>query len=146
MAIFGQICLWLICGMVMSIIAWILKAPMSFDSMKFLLPICITLLSFNFAACSACSNALLKFKELHPDKDITSIIQEMKESIIAMVIGVFVILFSLFTLNYLMGIESSVKTGLIIGVNGFIFSVFIMYVWLIYDIAMAFFELIGNNK
>jgi len=141
---FRRICLWIIVGVFLSRFAWLLKVPMSFDDMKFLFPIYATLFSFNFAACSACSNALLKFRELHPDKDISSVVKEMKESMIAMVIGLIVSLLSLFFLNYLDETQTSVWPKII--VNGLIFAVLVMYVYLIYDIASAFFDLIKNMK
>ena len=141
---FGRICLWIIVGVALSGFAWLMKVPMSFDDMKFLFPVCATLFSFNFAACSACSNALLKFRELHADKDISSVVKEMKESMIAMAIGLIVSLLSLFSLNYLDETKTSVLPKIF--ANGLIFAVFVMYVHLIYDIASAFFDLIKNNK
>lgn len=140
----NEICLWLVIGEIISFIAWAMEVPMSYSNMKFLLPICVTLFSFNFTACSSCSTALLKFKESHHETDISPIVQEMKESIIAMVVGIVIVLFSLFVLNCLDGKEccfyKSVKTV----INGLIFGVFAMYIHLIYDIAMTFFDLIKN--
>lgn len=141
---FGRICLWLLLGIAISGIAYALGVPMSFNDMKFLLPICVTLLSFNFAACSACCNALLKYKEMNPNKDISSIVKEMKTSILAMAIGLPVELISLFCLNFLDKDQGC--SYLKIACNGLTFAVLIMYIFLIYDIASSFFDLVGNKK
>lgn len=142
---FGRICLWFLIGIAISVVSWLLNVPMTFNDMKFLLPICATLFSFNFAACSSCGNTLLKYKESHPNIDISPIVQEMKESIIAMAYGILIVLLSLFALSYL-GVDTNCKYHYIrIGVNGLIYGVFVMYVWLIYDIAVTFFDLIKSK-
>lgn len=139
-----EICFWVVIGEIISFIAWLMDVPMTYNDMKFLLPICATLFSFNFAACSSCSNALLKFKESHQDADISLVVQEMKESIIAMIVGIVIVLFSLFALNILEKPTNCYLIALKVGINGLIFSVFVMYIHLIYDIAVTFFDLIKN--
>lgn len=139
-----DICFWLVVGEIISIFARLMDVPMTYNDMKFLLPICATLLSFNFAACSSCSNALLKYKESHHNVDISPVVQEMKESIIAMIVGIVIVLFSLFALNTLDELTNCYLKVLEVGINGLIFSVFVMYIHLIYDIAVTFFDLIKN--
>ena len=139
-----EICFWVVIGEIISFIAWLMDVPMTYNDMKFLLPICATLFSFNFAACSSCSNALLKFKENHQNVDISPVVQEMKESIIAMIVGIVIVLFSLFALNILEKPTNCYLIALKVGINGLIFSVFVMYIHLIYDIAVTFFDLIKN--
>lgn len=139
-----EICFWLVIGETISFIARLMDVPMTYNDMKFLLPICATLFSFNFAACSSCSNALLKFKESHQDADISLVVQEMKESIIAMIAGIVVVLLSLFALNVLDNPVDCCLKVLQVVVNGLIFSVFVMYIHLIYDIAVTFFDLIKS--
>lgn len=139
-----EICFWLVIGEAISLISWVMGVPSSYSDMKFLLPICTTLLSFNFTACSACSNALLKFKESHQDVDISPIVQEMKESIIAMIIGIVLVLLSLFTLNFFDRQDTCISMVVKTSINGLIYGVFVMYISLIYDIAVTFLDLIKN--
>ena len=61
-----------------------------------------------------------------------------------MIVGIVIVLFSLFALNILDEMNNCYLKVLGVGINGLIFSVFVMYVHLIYDIALTFFDLIKN--
>lgn len=144
MATFGIIVLFLLCGVILSLLAYFMDMPMKYEDMKFLFPICATLFSFNFAACSACCTALLKYREKHEECDVSPIVKEMKDSIIAMAIGIFVVLLSLFGLNFCSKLHGCNFFIIIIGLNGIIYGVFVMYIFLVSDIAISFLELIRN--
>lgn len=94
--------------------------------------------SLNFSAISACSNALLKYKESHADKKIEYVISEMKENMIAMLIGIVIVFFASIAKN----VDSNLY--LQIACNTLIFAVLIMFLHLIIDIAQAFFNIVKN--
>lgn len=130
---------WLVCGLLIAcLVKWM--NPKDIDALlKYSFPFTFAIFSLNFSAISACSNALLKYKELHQDKNIKIVVQEMKENMMAMLLGIICVF-----------IASVLKSALdnqffVIACNAVIFAVLIMYLHLIVDIAMAFFRIIENH-
>lgn len=127
---------WLVCGLAIAfLVEWM--NPKDIDALlKYSFPFTFAMFSLNFSAISACSNALLKYKELHQDKHIEIVVQEMKENMMSMLLGIiFVFLASI--------LKSAVDNQyFVIACNAVIFAVLIMYLHLIVDIAMAFFRII----
>lgn len=63
--------------------------PKDIDALlKYSFPFTFAMFSLNFSAISACSNALLKYKELHQSKNVEIVVQEMKENMMAMLLGI----------------------------------------------------------
>lgn len=128
---------WLLGGFVLAFIINCLPITNEVDSiLRYAFPFTFAMFSLNFSAISACSNALLKYKELHQDKHIEIVVQEMKENMMSMLLGIiFVFLASI--------LKSAVDNQyFVIACNAVIFAVLIMYLHLIVDIAMAFFRII----
>ena len=129
---------WLVCGLLIEcLVKWM--NPKDIDALlKYSFPFTFAIFSLNFSAISACSNALLKYKELHQSKNVEIVVQEMKENMMAMLLGII----SVFIASIL---KSTVDNQyLVIACNAVIFAVLIMYLHLIVDIAMAFFRIIEN--
>lgn len=129
---------WLVCGLLIAcLVKWM--NPKDIDALlKYSFPFTFAMFSLNFSAISACSNALLKYKELHQNKNVEIVVQEMKENMMAMLLGII----SVFIASIL---KSTVDNQyLVIACNAVIFAVLIMYLHLIVHIAMAFFRIIEN--
>ena len=129
---------WLVCGLLIEcLVKWM--NPKDIDALlKYSFPFTFAMFSLNFSAISACSNDLSKYKELHHDKNIKIVVQEMKENMMAMLLGII----SVFIASIL---KSTVDNQyLVIACNAVIFAVLIMYLHVIVDIAMAFFRIIEN--
>lgn len=129
---------WILLGIFIALLVnWL--SPKDLDSLlKYSFPFTFAMFSLNFSAISACSNALLKYKELHSDKRIDIVVLEMKENMIAMLVGiVMVFLASLLK-------SASDCTILAIICNSAIFTVLVMYLHLILDIAIAFFNIVKS--
>ena len=129
---------WLVCGLLIAcLVKWM--NPKDIDALlKYSFPFTFAMFSLNFSAISACSNALLKYKELHQNKNVEIVVQEMKENMMAMLLGII----SVFIASIL---KSTVDNQyLVIACNAVIFAVLIMYLHLIVDIAMASFRIIEN--
>lgn len=129
---------WILLGTFIAfLVNWL--APKDLDSLlKYSFPFTFAMFSLNFSAISACSNALLKYKELHSDKRIDIVVLEMKENMIAMLVGiVMVFLASLLK-------SASDCDILVIICNSAIFTVLVMYLHLILDIAIAFFNIVKS--
>lgn len=108
---------------------------------KTIIQLLITLISINFVLCTCTSNALLKYKEQNKTVDLSSVIKELKESIISQVVGLIVVMSVLL-------IESFIPIGhfciLIFILKSLAIAVLSMYVGLIIDIALTFFCIINN--
>lgn len=129
---------WILLGTFIAfLVNWL--APKDLDSLlKYSFPFTFAMFSLKFSAISACSNALLKYKELHSDKRIDIVVLEMKENMIAMLVGiVMVFLASLLK-------SASDSAILVIICNSAIFTVLVMYLHLILDIAIAFFNIVKS--
>ena len=129
---------WILGGLVAAVLVHCLP-PREIDSiLKYSFPFTFAMFSLNFSAISACSNALLKYKESHADKKIGYVISEMKENMIAMLIGIIVVFFA--------SIAKSVDSNMYwqIACNSLIFAVLVMFLHLILDIAQAFFKIVKN--
>lgn len=130
---------WLLGGLLLALlIMWI--EPKDIDSLlKYSFPFTFAMFSLNFSAISACSNALLKYKELHEDKRIEFVVQEMKENMMAMLVGIVCVFWASI-------LKSAIDNQyFIVACNAIIFAVLIMYLHLIIDIAMAFFRIVENK-
>lgn len=70
---------WILLGTFIAfLVNWL--APKDLDSLlKYSFPFTFAMFSLNFSAISACSNALLKYKELHSDKRIDIVVLEIKK-------------------------------------------------------------------
>lgn len=79
---------WLVCGLlIVCLVKWM--NPKDIDALlKYSFPFTFAMFSLNFSAISACSNALLKYKELHQSKNVEIVVQEMKENMMAMLLGI----------------------------------------------------------
>ena len=130
---------WLLGGILLALLVMWLE-PKDIDSLlKYSFPFTFAIFSLNFSAISACSNALLKYKELHEDKRIVFVVQEMKDNMIAMLVGIIAVFF-------VSVLKSSVSNlFIVVACNAIIFAVLIMYLHLIIDIAMAFFRIVENK-
>ena len=130
---------WLLGGILLALLVMWLE-PKDIDSLlKYSFPFTFAMFSLNFSAISACSNALLKYKELHEDKRIVFVVQEMKDNMIAMLVGIIAVFF-------VSVLKSSVSNlFIVVACNAIIFAVLIMYLHLIIDIAMAFFRIVENK-
>lgn len=129
---------WLVCGLLIAcLVKWM--NPKDIDALlKYSFPFTFAMFSLNFSAISACSNALLKYKELHQDKNIEIVVQEMKENMMSMLLGIICVFIASI-------LKSAIdKQFFVIACNAVIFAVLIMYLHLIVDIAMAFFRIIEN--
>lgn len=128
---------WLLGGFVLAFIINCLSISNEVDSiLRYAFPFTFAMFSLNFSAISACSNALLKYKELYQDKKIDIVVQEMKDNMMAMLLGIICVF-----------IASILKSAIdnqfcVIACNAIIFAVLIMYLHLILDIAMAFFRIV----
>ena len=113
--------------------------PKDIDALlKYSFPFIFAMFSLNFSVISACSNALLKYKELHQNKNVEIVVQEMKENMMAMLLGIICVFIASI-------LKSTVDNQyFVIACNAVIFAVLIMYLHLIVDIAMAFFRIIEN--
>lgn len=112
---------WLLGGFVLAFIINCLPITNEVDSiLRYAFPFTFAMFSLNFSAISACSNALLKYKELHQDKHIEIVVQEMKENMMSMLLGIiFVFLASI--------LKSAVDNQyFVIACNAVIFAVLIM--------------------
>lgn len=127
---------WLVCGLLIAcLVKWM--NPKDIDALlKYSFPFVFAMFSLNFLAISACSNALLKYKELHQNKNVEIVVQEMKENMMAMLLGIICVFIASI-------LKSAIDNQFFeIVCNAVIFSVLIMYLHLIVDIAMAFFRII----
>lgn len=100
------------------------------------------LFSINFASMSACITALLKYKEFHQSANISFVISEIKENMIAMLAGIGCI-----TIAYI--IKEIAKNYSIYSITyiaeSIVYGVIVMYFWLISDIILAFLQLVNEN-
>lgn len=141
----GYIFVWLVIGELISIISNYAEFEILPVEIKFIIPFVIALFSINFAASSACCNTLLKYKELNKDKNISPIINEISSALKAMFAGIILIVLIVFAIKF-------VKTGylystlIFVALRGLIYSVVVMYLYLIYDIGHTFFDLVKNTK
>lgn len=129
---------WILVGLLLALLIMWLE-PKDIDALlKYAFPFTFAMFSLNFSAISACSNALLKYKELHQDKKIEYVVQEMKENMMAMLVGIVCV--------FLVSILKSAMDNqyIVVACNAVIFAVLIMYLHLIIDIAMAFFRIVEN--
>lgn len=127
---------WVVIGFVIAGVVQSL-APKELDALlRYSFPFTFAMFSLNFSAISACSNALLKYKEMHQDKDIDSVVDEMKENMIAMLVGIIIVFFA----SLLKSMDECVKLTVIC--NGFIFAVLVMYLHLILNITIGFFNIV----
>lgn len=107
-----------------------------------LIQLLIPLISLNMVVCTSTANSIFKYMENHDaDKDdVTALINEMKQSLIAQFVGIAVIVLVksgsfLFKTSVLVFIHHTISI-----------SVLVMYVWLIFDIALAYFKVLeGKN-
>ena len=65
---------WLVCGLLIAcLVKWM--NPKDIDALlKYSFPFAFAMFSLNFSAISACSNALLKYKELHQNKNVEIVV------------------------------------------------------------------------
>lgn len=130
---------WILAGLLLALIVMWLEPKDINALLKYSFPFTFAMFSLNFSAISACSNALLKYKELHQDKRIEFVVQEMKENMMSMLIGIVCVF-----------IASILKSSLdsqfvVVACNTIIFAVLIMFLHLIIDIAIAFFRIVENK-
>ena len=124
---------WILGGLVIAVLVNCL-APKDIDSiLKYSFPFTFAMFSLNFSAISACSNALLKYKESHSDAGVYAVGAQ-----IAMLIGIVIVFFASIAKN----VDSNLY--LQIACNTLIFAVLIMFLHLIIDIAQAFFNIVKN--
>lgn len=129
---------WLLGGFLIAVLVSYL-APKEIDSiLKYSFPFTFAMFSLNFSAISACSNALLKYKETHRNSKIEYVILEMKDNMIAMLIGIVIV----FLASIAKGVVPNIYCE--IACNALIFAVLIMFLHLILDIAQAFFEIVKD--
>lgn len=127
---------WLFGGMIISLLADYFNPVDLKAILRYSFPFMFAMFSLNFSAISACSNAILKYKEMYNQCDIKIVVSEMKENMIAMLIGIVCVFIASF-------IRSSTQMEiLIVACNVIVFSVLIMFIHLIMDVAMAFFDII----
>lgn len=127
---------WLFGGMIISLLADYFNPVDLKAILRYSFPFIFAMFSLNFSAISACSNAILKYKEMYKQCDIKIVVSEMKENMIAMLIGIVCVFIASF-------IRSSTQMEiLIVACNVIVFSVLIMFIHLIMDVAMAFFDII----
>lgn len=129
---------WILGGLVIAVLVNCLASKDIDSILKYSFPFTFAMFSLNFSAISACSNALLKYKECHADMKIEYVISEMKENMIAMLIGIVIVFFASIAKN----VDSNLY--LQIACNTLIFAVLIMFLHLIIDIAQAFFNIVKN--
>lgn len=130
---------WILAGLLLALLVMWLE-PKEIDTLlKYSFPFTFAMFSLNFSAISACSNALLKYKELHQDKRIEYVVQEMKENMMSMLVGIVCV----FVASIL---KSSMDNQcVVVACNAIMFAVLIMFLHLIIDIAMAFFRIVENK-
>lgn len=131
---------WLLIGVLAAgLVEWL--NPKDIDSLlRYAFPFTFAMFSLNFSAISACSNALLKYKEQHSDKEIYFVVEEMKENLIAMLFGIVLV----FVASIFKNVSDSPYLEVIC--NTIIFAVLTMYLHLVMDIALAFFNIVKNKE
>lgn len=142
MRTFGVISAWiciaaLVCG-VSSIDDY--KLVVSIED--YLIRLLIPLMSLNMMVCTSTANSVFRFENDHKvDKSkVSALISEMKQSVIAQFVGIAVIIL-------LMSVSSFFKKcALVFIYHTLSISVLVMYVWLIFDVALAYFRIIKDTN
>ena len=100
----------------------------------------IPLMSLNMIVCTSTANSLFKYEENHTvnEEQIASLVSEMRQSLVAQFVGIALIvllkiLFFLFCTDALTFVYHALSL-----------SVLVMYVWLIFDVALAYFRIISG--
>lgn len=136
----GYITVWILLGCIIEAPIYFLKLNIR---MEFLPSVAFLgcLFSINFASMSACTTAMLKFKEIHQTADCKPVISEMKDNTIAMLVGI-VCTTICFILREIV-FQYNIPVIFYIA-ESMIYSVFIMFFWLIFDVILAFLEMVGK--
>lgn len=130
---------WILAGLLLALLVMWLEPKDINTLLKYSFPFTFAMFSLNFSAISACSNALLKYKELHQDQRIEFVVQEMKENMMSMLIGIVCVFIASI-------LKSSMDNQFVaVACNTIVFAVLIMFLHLIIDIAMAFFRIVENK-
>ena len=107
-----------------------------------LIRLLIPLMSLNMMVCTSTANSVFKYKENHnvDNNKVSDLIGEMKQSVIAQFVGIAVFIL-------LKSVCSFFKTGALVFIyHTLSIAVLVMFVWLIFDIALAYFQIIKDTS
>ncbi len=104
----------------------------------YLIQLLIPLMSLNMMVCTSTATSLFKYEENHEldERKVDALVSEMKQSVVAQLVGIGVVMLlksasSLFTSCAFVFIYHTLSI-----------SVLVMFVWLIFDMSLAYFRLI----